>query len=327
MLWGKRFARDIFFRYLPRRETTEACGPLAKRVVLKGVQVWSKRRHAHLDFPKRKVSMCTPPLLGFKLDKQPDSAVNRGEGFMVPPPANSKFPTTQWTGVLEVLGTSDEAARGEVIADLCREYWYPLYAFARRTGHTPEDAEDLTQGFFGYAMENDLFSLADRKLGKLRTFLIRVFQRYIGDVRDREMAQKRGGGMQMCSLNLENGEELYSRELVSTDTPELVFDRTWAHSLLRSTLSALRHEEGNAGRERQYEILHPFLSPDTVTDNCYEHSGLALGLPPEGVRQAVCRLRRKFKVHLRAQVAATLKKANDLQIDEEIRSLKVALRG
>lgn len=242
------------------------------------------------------------------------------------PPASPQFPTTRWTGVLHVLGTGDQQAREEVLASLCRDYWFPLYAFARRMGQSPEDAEDLTQGFFAYAVEHDVFRLADRKLGKLRTFLLKVFQRYIGDVRDRDRAQKRGGGQEMFSLNLENGEELYSRDLAGTETPELLFDRTWAQSLLRATLAALAEVERSAGREQQFEVLQSFLSPDTVSDECYETAALKLGATPETVRQAVCRLRKKFRQCLRDQIAATLPEADDAHIDEELRALKSALR-
>ncbi len=147
-----------------------------------------------------------------QLEYQPrqEQALRLGcsRGFMGFPPANPQFPTTRWTGVLTALGTDDQNARREVLATLCQDYWYPLYAFARRTGRTAEDAEDLTQGFFAYALEHDVFSSADRKLGKLRTFLLRVFQRYVRDVQDREHAQKRGGGLHLHSLDVEDGEEL-----------------------------------------------------------------------------------------------------------------------
>jgi RNA polymerase sigma factor (sigma-70 family) len=217
--------------------------------------------------------------------------------------------------------------REEALANLCRDYWYPLYAFARRLGRSQEDAEDLTQGFFAYAIEHDLFSRADRNLGTLRTFLLRVFQRYIGDVRDRETAQKRGGGRELISLNLDDGEELYSRDLAANDTPETVFDRSWAQSLLRATLAKLAASEQSAGREQQFEVLQSFLTPDAVAEQCYDAAGRASGLAPEAVRQAVCRLRKKFRECLRDQIAATLYEPDDVRIDAELSALRVALRG
>jgi RNA polymerase sigma factor (sigma-70 family) len=242
------------------------------------------------------------------------------------PLGNPHFPTTRWTGVLRLLGADDSACREEALSSLCRDYWYPLYAFARRLGRSPEDAEDLTQGFLAYVLEHDVFSMADRNVGTLRTFLLRVFQRYIGDVRDREMAQKRGGGKEIVSLNLEGGEELYSRDLATHDTPESLFDRSWAQSLLRTTLSTLAAGEQEAGRGQQFEILSTFLTPDAVSEQCYEDAGREAGLSPEAVRQAVCRLRKKFRECLREQIAATLHEPDDARIDAELSALRAALR-
>lgn len=227
---------------------------------------------------------------------------------------------------MELIGSDDRCAREEMLATLCRDYWFPLYAFARRMGRSPEDAEDLTQGFFAYAVEREIFSLADRNLGTLRTFLLRVFQRYMGDVQSRERAIKRGGGQEIFSLDLEDAEDLYSRDLAGTETPELLFDRSWAESLLRVTLSSLADAERSAGREHQFELLKSFLSPDTVSEECYETAALKLGVTPEGARQAVCRLRKKFRQCLRDQIAATLSEATDAHIDEELRALQSALR-
>lgn len=241
--------------------------------------------------------------------------------------ANSQFPTTRWTGVLRLLGTDDPALRKDALASLCRDYWYPLYAFSRRLGRSREDAEDLTQGFFAYALEHDVFSLADRNLGTLRTFLLRVFQRYIGDVWDRDHAQKRGGGREHLSLDLDSGEELYSRDLETNDTPELLFDRTWAQALLRATVSTLAASERDAGREQQFEILQTFLTPDAISEQGYEAAGRASGLAAEAVRQAVCRLRKKFRECLREQIAVTLHEPDDARIDAELTALRVALRG
>ncbi len=255
------------------------------------------------------------------------SRVPLARANMAPAIGNSHFPTTRWTSVLNVLETDDQALRQEALANLCRDYWYPLYAFARRLGRNQEDAEDLTQGFFVYALEHDVFSLADRNLGTLRTFLLRVFQRYIGDVRDREMAQKRGGGRQLVALNLEDAETLYARDLATDETPELLFDRTWAQSLLRAALAALAASEQSAGRVQQFEMLQSFLTPDAVSDQGYEEAARAVGLTPEATRQAVSRLRKKFRESLREQIAATLHEPDDARIDTELNALRMALRG
>jgi len=246
---------------------------------------------------------------------------------MSSPIGNPYFPTTRWTKVLRLLAADDAAVRKEALAQLCRDYWYPLYAFARRKGRNQEDAEDLTQGFFVHVLEHEVFSLADRTQGTLRTYLLKIFQRYMNDMWDRERALKRGGGREIVPLNLENGEELYSKDLASHDTPELMYDRTWARSLLHATTSELGSEEGKAGRERQFKILQTFLTPDAVTDQGYDAAGASLEMTPEAVRQAVSRLRKKFRIALREQIAATLHDPDDERIDEELLALKVALRG
>lgn len=245
----------------------------------------------------------------------------------IKPLGTSHFPTTRWTGVLGLLGKDDLNLRKEALANLCRDYWYPLYAFARRLGRSKVDAEDLTQGFFIYAIEHEVFNMADRNLGTLRTFLLKVFQRYISGVWDRDNALKRGGGQNLVSLDLESGEELYASSLLTSDTPELFFDRSWAQSLLRLSLSALAANEQSAGRGQIFAHLQAFLTPESVAEQCYEATARELGLTPESVRQAVSRLRRKFRECLRDQIAATLHEPDDARIDTELCALKVALRA
>ncbi|WP_052573066.1 sigma-70 family RNA polymerase sigma factor [Haloferula sp. BvORR071] len=242
-------------------------------------------------------------------------------------PGNPHFPTTRWTGVLRVLGSEDTGRRKQALADLCRDYWYPLYAFARRLGRSQEDAEDLTQGFFIHALERDVFSLADRNLGTLRTFLLKIFQRYMSDVRDRERALKRGGGQDHLSLDIEGGENLYAADLATSESPELLFDRTWAQSLLRAAQAALAASEHQAGRGPQFEILQSFLTPDSVAEHGYESVASSSGMTPEAIRQAVSRLRKKFRKCLREAIAATLHDPDEARIDEELAALRVALGG
>jgi RNA polymerase sigma-70 factor (ECF subfamily) len=229
--------------------------------------------------------------------------------------------------VVRLLGADDVALRREALATLCRDYWYPLYAFARRLGRSQEDAEDLTQGFFAYVLEKDVFLMADRNLGTLRTFLLKVFQRYMGDMRGRERALKRGGGREFVSLNVDNGEELYARDMATPDTPELLFDRSWAQALLRATLSVLASAEESAGRGQQFEVLQSFLTPESVSAQSYETAACESGLTPEAARQAVCRLRRKFRECLREQIGATLHEPDDVRIDGELSALRAAMRG
>ncbi|RYD49178.1 MAG: sigma-70 family RNA polymerase sigma factor [Verrucomicrobiaceae bacterium] len=169
--------------------------------------------------------------------------------------------------------------------------------------------------------------MADRSQGTLRTFLLKVFKYYMGDVRDRETALKRGGGRELVSLDLEDAEQLYSRDLATHETPELLFDRAWAQSLLRATLANLAAEEQIAGRGQQFQVLQSFLTPDAVSEQGYDQAAPKAGLTPEAARQAVSRLRKKFRKSLREQIAATLADPDDASVDAELSSLRVALGG
>ncbi len=221
----------------------------------------------------------------------------------------------------------DPGLREKALEELCRDYWYPLYAFARRQGSNRESAEDLTQGFFQYLLQKDLFAAARQEAGKLRTFLLTIFQRYIGDARAREQAKKRGGGMELLPLDPEEGEKRYSREPVDLVTPEQLYDRSWAMALLAAALDELRRSESGQGRGRQFELLSTFLDTSTVAEGDYESLAAALDSTPVAVRKAVSRLRRKFRDCLRGQIAATLREPDEERVDEELLALKAALRG
>ncbi len=240
---------------------------------------------------------------------------------------NSAFPPTRWSAVLAVQRESDTQSADRALAELCGVYWYPLYSFARRLGHSPQDAQDLTQGFFHYVVDKDLFATADRELGKLRTFLLTTFRRYLSGVHDFEKAAKRGGRMQIVSLDVEIGEERYVNEPIDASTPERLFERNWALSVIRSALSALAAAEAASGRGKQYEALSPFLSPEGAECESYKAVADRLGLREDGVRQAVSRLRKKFRDFLREHIADTLSDPTPEQVDDELISLREALKG
>ncbi|MCW1924958.1 sigma-70 family RNA polymerase sigma factor [Luteolibacter arcticus] len=239
----------------------------------------------------------------------------------------SPFPVTQWTAVVDVCRGGSPADRQVALERLCADYWYPLYVFARRQGHPRPDAEDLTQGFFHYLLERDLFSAASQELGKLRTFLLTIFQRYIGDVRGRELAQKRGGGRELLSLDIGYAEIRYEAEPRDVATPEAHFDRSWAMSVLHAALHELGENERASGRGEQFAAVEAFLSPAAVAEGNYEAAAAMLGMNGEAVRKLVSRLRAKFRDCLRRQIAATLHEATVEQVDEELMALKAALRG
>jgi RNA polymerase sigma-70 factor (ECF subfamily) len=234
------------------------------------------------------------------------------------------FPATRWTVVMQVYQEEDLQTREEALGTLCSEYWLPLYAFSRRSGHSSNDAEDLTQGFFVYLLERDLFSAADPDLGRLRTFLLTAFQRYMGDVRERGRALKRGGGQIHFPLDVDAAERHFA-EPAERLTPVELYDQHWALSVLQGTLDELSAAETTSGRASQFQVLEPFLNPASETAAEYPAVALILGIRETATRKAVSRLRQRFRETLRSRIVATLHNPTPEQIDEELRALKAAL--
>lgn len=175
-------------------------------------------------------------------------------------------------------------------------------------------------------MQHTVLASADRELGKLRTYLLRVFQRYIRDVRAHENAQKRGGGVQVFSLNIEEGEDMALVDLAGSETPEMLYDRAWARSVLRCAFQHLGVIEQAAGRGRLFAALEHHLNPDVEPGAGHAEATTDLGMSAEALRQAVSRLRKKFRDCLRESIAATLHEPDAARIDEELQALKAALR-
>jgi RNA polymerase sigma-70 factor (ECF subfamily) len=210
----------------------------------------------------------------------------------------------------------------ESLAALCGAYWYPLYAYIRRRGHTPEQAQDLTQDFFALVLERELLAQADPRRGRFRSFLRAVCAHYLADQRDREIAHKRGGGRPALSIDAVDAEGRYTREPAYELTPERIFDRSWALTLLGRVLEQLRREYHDAGRAATFEELHVILTrgPQSVP---YGTIAERLGTSEGAVRVAVHRLRRRYGLLLRREIAATVD--NPAEIDDEIRALFAAL--
>jgi RNA polymerase sigma factor (sigma-70 family) len=240
--------------------------------------------------------------------------------------AESRYPPTQWTAIVEAARSDVPQQRAQALAELCRDYWLPLFVFSQRLGHAREDAEDLTQGFFGYVLEHDVLSRVRRDLGTLRTFLLRAFQRYMRDVAERGRAAKRGGGQILFSLNDGDAAVLNALDFAGADTPEMLFDRAWAHAVLRGALADLGALERDAGRARAFAVLEPCLNPESAAEGDYQGAAAALEASEDAVRQAVSRLRKKFRESLRARIAATLQDPDEARVDEELGALKMALR-
>jgi RNA polymerase sigma-70 factor (ECF subfamily) len=231
------------------------------------------------------------------------------------------FATTQWSMVAQAARRSSPEADG-ALAALCDSYWYPLYAYVRRRGHGPEDAQDLTQEFFARLLEKDALSKADRQRGKFRTFLLGSLDHFLANEWRKAGAQKRGGGRALLSLDFEQGENRYRMEPVDRWTPERVFERRWALTMMERALDRLRSEYHDGGKDELYEALKSQLggeSPPTP----YGEVARQLGLSEGAVKTAAHRLRRRCREVLIAEAAQTVARAEDA--DAELRELLQAL--
>jgi len=232
------------------------------------------------------------------------------------------FATTHWTMVLHA-GRSDTTRAQEALAQLCQTYWYPLYAYVRRRGYSPEDAEDLTQGFFARLLE--LNSLADvrREKGKFRSFLLASLNHFLSDEWDRVRAQKRGHS-QVISLDTDAAETRFGREPADTATPEKLFERQWAMTLLEAVVKRLQREYESAGKGVLFMALR-FSIMGEKSDVPYTQLAKEVGLSEEALRVAVHRLRQRYRQMLRDEIAQTV--ATPAEVDDEIRHLFQALVG
>ncbi len=173
-------------------------------------------------------------------------------------PQAREFNTTHWSVVLAARGESTDAQ--EALSKLCRVYWYPLYAFVRRQGHRPEDAEDLIQGFFARILQRKDLETVQRERGRFRSYLLVSLKHFVLNTELRARAEKRGGGHSIISLDEVEAEKKFAREPVDKSTPEKIFERRWALALLDKVLERLRQEYESTGRLRLFDALRGFLS-------------------------------------------------------------------
>jgi RNA polymerase sigma factor (sigma-70 family) len=241
------------------------------------------------------------------------------------PPAEdaASFHTTRWTIVMRAA--QSQAPGGEpALAQLCRNYWYPLYMFARRRGHSPDDAQDLTQGFFLHLLEQRALAGVDRLKGKFRSFLLASFQNHLSDQFDRACRLKRGGDKEFVRLDAEEAEERYRLEPAEGLTAEKMFDARWAMTLLGESLNRLRLEYVGQGKASTFEALNVFLDPvNRSTPLSYEEVASRLQVSTGAVKTLIHRLRKRYTALLREEVGRTV--SDPAEIDEEIHALCEAL--
>jgi RNA polymerase sigma factor (sigma-70 family) len=239
------------------------------------------------------------------------------------PASAREFTSTHWSVVL-AAGESDASQAAAALERLCRTYWYPLYAFIRRKGNSPHDAQDLTQGFFAYLLEHHLVAKADPQVGRFRSFLLGSLKHFLAHEHERATALKRGGGQPLLALDQFDPEERYALEPFDPATPETIFDQRWAQQQIENALSRLRAEYASAGRGPLFDLLKDYVWGEKNALGLAEIAG-QLDLTEEAIKKSVQRLRQRFGDSLRAEVAQTVAKPD--QIDEELRHLRTALAG
>ncbi len=230
------------------------------------------------------------------------------------------FSTTQWTLVLEAGDTQSPHSRHS-LEILCERYWHPVYRYIRYRGYDRSEAEDLTQGFFAQLLEKNYLKVADRERGRFRSFLLTSVKHFLADQWDRAQAQKRGGGKSWLQLDFESAETL-CREPAQGTTPETIFERQWAVTMLGGILDQLREEATQNGSAERFSRLQGFLTGDT-TGTPHKQVAQELGISEEAVRVSIHRMRRRFGKLLRDQITQTI--AEPEQIDDEIRYLFAVL--
>jgi RNA polymerase sigma-70 factor (ECF subfamily) len=233
------------------------------------------------------------------------------------------FATTHWTAVL-AAGRGDSQQADVALEELCRTYWYPLYAYVRRQGHSRQDAEDLTQGFFARLLEKNYLEGISSDKGRFRAFLLVVLKRFLANEWDRANRQKRGGGVLPLSLDWQDAETRYQIQPADNLSPDKLYDRAWAVVVLERVIARLRDESGADGKAGLYEQLKPFLMMGK-SEIPYAQAAATLKLSEGAVRVAVHRLRRRYRELLREEIAQIL--ANPAQADEEMQALFSALAG
>lgn len=245
-----------------------------------------------------------------------------------PAPASPRFATTHWSLVL-AAGRHRPHVRPptqqsqQALAILCETYWYPLYAYIRRRGYSADDAQDLVQEFFVYLLDQGTLETADRERGRFRTFLLTILQRFLAREHERSRAQKRGGNRRLLSIDVESAEDRYRREPFHELTPERIYERRWALTVLERGLTRLEAEYTQKDKAALFNRLkHLLTGHDDGTS--YREIATDLGITEAAVKVAVHRLRRRYRALLREEIAHTVGEPSDVkdELDALLRALQ-----
>lgn len=230
---------------------------------------------------------------------------------------NGAFPETAWTMVLSARH-DDTTRAARALEALCRAYWYPIYAYARRRGNPPAKSEDLAQDFFLRLLSRDGLAEVSPEKGRLRSFLLIAFKRFMANEYAKETAEKRGGGIAPLAIDQDWAEERYHHEPSTDVAPDRLFERQWALTLLANVLDQLAHDYDRRGESELFDALKGMLVPGSAAQP-YKEIAARLERSEGAIKVAAHRLRRDYREALRSEIAQTV--SSDAEVDEEIRYL------
>ena len=238
--------------------------------------------------------------------------------------AGGAFQITRWSLVL-AASQPDSAEARAALASLCEAYWYPVYAFLRRRGYDRDRAKDLTQELFAQLIEKRSFEVADKERGRFRSFLLACLRHLLSHEYKKEHAVKRGGEYTFVPLDDVLAENRYGTEPADDMSPEKLFERRWALTLLDQAMEDLKREYVDSGRSQQFEALYPFITGASDSSTTYAEVAARLNLNENAARQSAFRMRTRFGDLLRARVALTV--ASPQELEAELMQFRLALRG
>ncbi len=234
-----------------------------------------------------------------------------------------KFATTHWSTV-RTAGDNDSNVANSALQQLCQTYWYPMYAYLRQQGYDADQAADLAQGFFADLLERKDIGRVQRELGRFRSFLLASLKHFVMNQWDRQRAQKRGGGKLVLSIDFREADGRYRHEPKHENTPDRVYEKQWALTLLDRTRAALRKEMERRGKAHEFDQLQVFLAGKS-DEAILSHVARQLGMTEVAAKVAVHRMRQRFGELLRAEIRQTVDDPTD--VDAEIQDLFDALEN
>jgi RNA polymerase sigma-70 factor (ECF subfamily) len=236
---------------------------------------------------------------------------------------NRQFATTQWS-VVRAVGLENSQAANSALQELCQIYWYPLYTYVRRQGHNADAAADLTQAFFADLLMRDDLKKVDPELGKFRSFLLAAMKHFLMNQWNKAKAQKRGGGKSPLSLDFGEADNRYRLEPSHAKTPELIYQKQWAKTLLERVQKSLRSEFADRGKAHQFDKLQKFLAGKNE-DETLATAAAQLNMSEVAVKVSLHRMRQRFGELLRTEIQQTV--STPEEIDSEIQQLFEVLKN